>query len=132
MFLKFLSSLKSALGFFGRENVMKGILSISPKWTKNEKKFRVHPKIWCSNFKPQYRLNYSSPTNDLQRVGKKAIWACKLILKLLSWLGILRQKRASLLPLTTFQCVSKHARVGLTQTWYQWDEVANLSGNYKS
>ena len=56
--------------------------SFNPKWTR---KFRIHPKIWCLNFKPQYLLNYSSPSHDLQRVRKKTIRAFNLIFKLLGW-----------------------------------------------
>ena len=35
--------------------------------------------VWCLNSKPQYLLNYSSPTNDSWRVQKKAIRAFNLI-----------------------------------------------------
>ena len=47
--------------------------------------FRIHPKIWCLNFKPQYLFNYSSPTKDSWRVQKKTIRAFNLICELLGW-----------------------------------------------
>ena len=83
--------------------------SFNPKWTR---KLPIHPKIWCLIFKPQYLLNYSSPTNDLQRVRKKTIRAFNLIFKLLGplvaspyWLRTLRQKFARLMFLAAFQNV---------------------------
>ena len=42
-----------------------------------------HPKIGCFNFKPQYLLNYTSPTNYLYSVRKRSIGAFKSIFKLL-------------------------------------------------
>ena len=36
-------------------------ISINPKWDRH---LRIHSKIWCLNFKPQYLLNYSNPTNN--------------------------------------------------------------------
>ena len=44
--------------------------------------FGIHPKIWCSHFKPQYLQNDSSPTNDLYIVPKRSIRAFKSIFKL--------------------------------------------------
>ena len=46
-------------------------------------KILLHPKIRCFNFKPQYLLNYTSPTNDLYSVRKRSIGAFKSIFKLL-------------------------------------------------
>ena len=46
-------------------------------------KIWFHPKIGCFNFKPQYLLNYTSPTNDLYSVRKRSIGAFKSIFKLL-------------------------------------------------
>ena len=43
----------------------------------------LHPKIRCFNFKPQYLLNYTSPTNDLYSVQKRSIGAFKSIFELL-------------------------------------------------
>ena len=45
----------------------------------------VPSKIECFNFKPQYLLNYSSPTNDLYSVRKRSIGAFKSMFKLLGW-----------------------------------------------
>ena len=45
-------------------------------------KFLIHRKIGCLNVKPQYLLNYSSPTNDLYSVRKESIRAFKSIFKL--------------------------------------------------
>ena len=44
-------------------------------------KILLHPKIRCFNFKPQYLLNYTSPTNDLYSVRKRSIGAFKSIFK---------------------------------------------------
>ena len=46
-------------------------------------KIWFHPKNGCFNFKPQYLLNYTSPTNDLYSVRKRSIGAFKSIYKLL-------------------------------------------------
>ena len=46
-------------------------------------KILLRPKIRCFNFKPQYLLNYTSPTNDLYSVRKRSIGAFKSIFKLL-------------------------------------------------
>ena len=46
-------------------------------------KILLHPKIRCFNFKQQYLLNYTSPTNDLYSVQKRSIGAFKSIFKLL-------------------------------------------------
>ena len=85
--------------------------------------FRIHPKIWCLNFKPQYLLNYSSPTKDSERVRKRTIRAFILIFKLLGWephwLRTLCQNFARLVSVIAFQHVPTHARVTLTQSWYQ-------------
>ena len=86
--------------------------------------FRIHSKIWCLNFIPQYLLNYSCPTNDSWRVRKKTIRALILIFGLLGWLRTLRENFARLLSLIAFRDVSTHARVTLTQSWYQWDKRA--------
>ena len=48
-------------------------------------KILLRPKIRCFNFKPQYLLNYTSPTNDLYSVRKRSIRALKSIFKLLGW-----------------------------------------------
>ena len=101
--------------------------------------FLFHPKIGCFNFKPQYLLNYSSPTNDLHSVQKRSIGAFKSIFKLLCWgpasagrlqakpplphwLRTLRQNFARVVSLLAFQHVSKHTGAALTQCWYQWDK----------
>ena len=59
-------------------------------------KFLFHPKIGCFNLKPQYLLNYPSPTNYLYSVQKRSIAAFKSIFKLLGWVlasaGPLRAK----------------------------------------
>ena len=44
-------------------------------------KILFHPKIGCFNFKPQYLLNYKSPTNDLYSVQKRSIGAFKSTFK---------------------------------------------------
>ena len=93
----------------------------------------LHPKIRCFNFKPQYLLNYTSPTNDLYSVRKRSIGAFKSIFKLLGlgpasalasphWLRTLRQNFARVVSLLAFQHVSKHAGDALTQCSYQWDK----------
>ena len=91
-------------------------------------KFLFHPKIGCFNFKPQYLLNYSNPTNDLYSVRKRSIGAFKSIFKLLGWgphwLRTLRQNFARVVSLLAFQHVSKYAGAALTQCWYQWDKRA--------
>ena len=46
-------------------------------------KILFHPKNGCFNFKPQYLLNYTSPTNDLYSVRKRSIGTFKSINKLL-------------------------------------------------
>ena len=94
-------------------------------------RFWIHPKIGCLNFKPQYLLNYSSPTNDLYSVRKRSIRAFK---SLPHWLRTLRQNFARPAFLTAFQQVSKHARAALTQCWYQWDKRATNENwkNWKS
>ena len=113
------------------------------------RKILFHPKIRCFNFKPQYLLNYTSPTNDLYSVRKRSIGAFKSISKLLglgpasavplrakfflrevlrwraaspNWLRTLRQNFARVVSLLAFQHVSKHAGAALTQCWYQWDK----------
>ena len=55
-----------------------GVLTLS--WPE---KILSHPKIGCFNFKPQYLLNYTSPTNDLHSDRKRSIEAFKSIFKLL-------------------------------------------------
>ena len=111
-------------------------------------KILLRPKIRCFNFKPQYLLNYTSPTNDLYSVRKRSIGAFKSIFKLLGlgpasagpcaqsflrevlrwraasphWLRTLRQNFARVVSLLAFQHVSKHAGDALTQCWYQWDK----------
>ena len=40
------------------------------------------------------------------------------------WLRTLRQNFARVVSLIAFQHVSKHARVSLTQSWYQWEKRA--------
>ena len=83
----------------------------------------LHPKIRCFNFKPQYLLNYTSPTNDLYSVRKRSIGAFKSIFKLLRRTGSEHcAKTLHASCLIAFQHVSKHAGAALTQCWYQWDK----------
>ena len=73
-------------------------------------KILLHPKIRCFNFKPQYLLNYTSPTNDLYSVRKRSIGAFKSIFKLLA-LG-----PASAGPLRAVFCAKFSAGVRLRRT----------------
>ena len=101
----------------------------------------MHPKFWCLNFKQQYFLNYSSPTNNLYSVRQKSITAFKSIVKLLGlgqflrevlrwhaasphWLRTLRQNFARVVSLATVQLVRKHAMDPLTFSCPQYYKVA--------
>ena len=108
------------------------------KTLNGRENFRSHPEIWCLDFKPQYLLYYSRPTNVSYTVrvpfiacSKKTIRCFKLISELLCWLRTLRQNIARLVSRIVIHYVSKHATAAATQPQYQWDKVAT-NGNQKN